>query len=156
MSNIKKTGVGTTPPTVTSPQQPATEEAQKTPEKAALGDRVTLPADEAVQKWFLQKGRNTASIQGQIRKGLENLLNTYYSVKGTGAMALQTQEMLARSGQIAGVGVDATRKKRLARWLKKKAKLISAEFGLSEDDAEEFVAMLAVSLGAPADIVYGE
>src|SRR5690349_10756006 len=121
MSNIKKTGFGTGTPSVA--QQPAqAAEAQKAPDKPAVGDRVALPADEMVQKWFLQKGQNTASIQGQIRKGLENLLQTYYSVKGTGAMALQAQEMLARSGHVAGVGVDAAKKKRLARWLKKKSK----------------------------------
>jgi hypothetical protein len=112
-----------------------------------------MPPDEKVQKWFFAKGQNTATINGEIRKGLDNLLQTYFSSKGTGALDLQAQQMI-RSGALAGL--DPMRKKRLARWLKKKAALISGEFGISEEEASEFVAMLALSFGADESLLYNE
>jgi hypothetical protein len=160
MSTIKKTGTGTPPPqTPASTEAKPTQVAEQQKAQSAQGaaEHAALVPDENVQKWFLAKGQNTASIQGQIRKGLESLLQSYYSTKQQGALSLQAQEMMARSGAVQGMALDQlARKKRLARWLQKKSKMIAKEFGMSEEDASEFVALLAISFGVKSSVVFGE
>jgi hypothetical protein len=162
MSTIKKTGTPgapTTPPTPTTaePKPSQVQEQAKAQSAQGAADRSALIPDENVQKWFLSKGQNTATIQGQIRKGLENLLQSYYSVKQQGALSLQAQEMMARSGQIQGSFLDQLgKKKKLAPFLRKKAKAIAAAFGITEEEAAEFVALLAVSFGMKSSVLFSE
>jgi hypothetical protein len=155
MSSIKKPGMGSqipSPPTPAATEQQTAQTGQvRTPPKLS---GPPTPADEKIQKWFFAKGQNTATINGEIRKGLDNLLQTYFSTKGTGAMDLQAHEMMVRSGALAGL--DPTRKKRLSRWLQKKAAMIAKEFGIPEEEASEFVAMLALSFGADKTLLYSE
>jgi hypothetical protein len=140
-----------TPPPAASEQAAAQTGQVRTPPKLS---GPPAPPDERVQKWFFAKGQNTATINGEIRKGLDNLLQTYFSTKGTGALDLQAQEMIVRSGALAKL--DPSRKKKLSHWLRKKAAMIAKEFGIPEEEASEFVEMLALSFGADKTLLYSE
>jgi hypothetical protein len=158
MSTIKKTGTGQTPTPPASDAKPAhVAEQQKAQGANSTAELAALIPDEKVQKWFLSKGQNRATIEGQIRKGLENLLQSYYSVKQQGALSLQAQEMMARSGAVQSLALEQlAKKKKLAPFLRKKAKLIAAAFGMTEEEASEFVALLAISFGMKSSVLFSE
>lgn len=151
---VKDPAAGPRLPATNPPEGTATTRTEAT--KAGPVPAAELPdVPSEVREWFKTKGKDTDTLQRQIRTGLEGLVKKFYPTPGNkSAVLLQAQELLIRSGQLQGS--YEKKKIRLSNRLRKKAKKIATLFELPDEDASEFVAMMAVSFGMREDVVYGE